>query len=420
MTTLMVIAGAVIVVATFVLIIKKYETRLVLFLSGMLMCLIGGTLASGTTAFVKEFTNAGLVPTICTVLGFSYVMEYTGCSANMVNVISSGLKKVPAIIVPGAVMVTFFINIALPSAAGCAAAVGALLIPALIRTGVHPAMAASAVFLGTWGSTLSPGLMFNPQVAQLAGTDVMSVIMLFYKQAIAAAVVAALVLTLIGKLRHENSGYVPEKEIEEEKGMKVNYLYAILPVIPLVLLVLGSKQVAVIPEISVPVAMIIGVAIGFVVCRPNAKEATKRFFRGTGDGMCDVVGLIAAAACFTAGMKAIGLTGALIDAMKSSQQIAQVAAAYGPFIIGAISGSGNAAALAFNGAVTPFANDFGYGIAELGSMCQIGAGLGRCMSPVAGAGIILAKMAGINPMELAKHNAIPTIIAAFIVMVTLL
>ena len=41
------------------------------------MCFIGGKLGAGTTAFVKELTNPGLVPTICTVLGFSYVMEYT-------------------------------------------------------------------------------------------------------------------------------------------------------------------------------------------------------------------------------------------------------------------------------------------------------------------------------------------------------
>ena len=416
----MVFAGIVIVIATFVLIIRQFETRLVLFLSGMLMCLIGGTLAAGTTAFINEFTNAGLVPTICTVLGFSYVMEYTSCSSHMVYCISSALKRVPIIIIPGAVMVTFLVNIALPSAAGCAAAVGALLIPALIRTGVHPAMAASAVFMGTWGSTLSPGLMFNPQVAQLAHMDVMSVIAVFYRQALLAALAAAIILAVIAKFLKENKGYVSPEDIEDKADFKVNYFHAILPIIPLVLLVLGSKQLAVIPEISVPVAMLIGVAIGFVVVRPDVKEATKRFFRGTGDGMCDVVGLIAAAACFTAGMKAIGLTDALIEAMKSSQQIAQVAAAYGPFLIGAISGSGNAAALAFNGAVTPFANDFGYGIAELGSMAQIGAGLGRCMSPVAGAGIILARMAGVNPMELTKRNAIPAIIAVFIVMITLL
>ena len=416
----MVIAGMVIVIATFVAIIKKFETRLVLFLSGILMCLIGGNIPAGTTAFVKELTNAGLVPTICTVLGFSYVMEYTGCSSNMVYCISSLLKKFTFIIIPGTVLVTFFINIALPSAAGCAAAVGALLIPALIRSGVHPAMAGSAVFLGTWGSVMSPGLMFNPQVAEIAGVDIMTVIGTFSLQVVIAAVIAACILTGIAVFRKENKGYEAQEIGEEKDEFKVNYLYAIIPVIPLVLLVIGSKQVQLISEISVPVAMLVGTAIGCIVVRPNVKEATKKFFRGTGDGMCDVVGLIAAAACFTAGMKTIGLTGALIEAMKSSQQIAQIAAAYGPFLIGAVSGSGNAAALAFNGAVTPHAADFGYGIVELGSMAQIGAGLGRCMSPVAGAGIILAKMAGVAPMELAKRNALPTIVAALVVMVTLL
>lgn len=416
----MVIAGMVIVIATFVAIIKKFETRLVLFLSGILMCLIGGNIPAGTTAFVKELTNAGLVPTICTVLGFSYVMEYTGCSSHMVYCISSLLKKFTFIIIPGTVLVTFFINIALPSAAGCAAAVGALLIPALIRSGVHPAMAGSAVFLGTWGSVMSPGLMFNPQVAEIAGVDIMTVIGTFSLQVVIAAVIAACILTGIAVFRKENKGYEAQEISEEKDEFKVNYLYAIIPVIPLVLLVIGSKQVQLISEISVPVAMLVGTAIGCIVVRPNVKEATKKFFRGTGDGMCDVVGLIAAAACFTAGMKTIGLTGALIEAMKSSQQIAQIAAAYGPFLIGAVSGSGNAAALAFNGAVTPHAADFGYGIVELGSMAQIGAGLGRCMSPVAGAGIILAKMAGVAPMELAKRNALPTIVAALVVMVTLL
>lgn len=416
----MVIAGIVIVVATFIAIIKQFETRLVLLLSGLLMCFIGGQLGAGTTAFVKELTNPGLVPTICTVLGFSYVMEYTKCTEHMVYFISAGLKKMTKIIIPGAVIITFLINIALPTAAGCAAAVGALLIPALIRSGVHPAMAGSAIFLGTWGSALSPGLMFNPQVAQLAGEDVMTVIASFSMQAIIGIVVAAILLNIVAIVKKEHTGYVLKDANEEGKEFKVNYLYAIIPIVPLVLLVLGSKQVAVIPEISVPVSMLIGTAIGIIAVRPNVTDAVKKFFRGTGDGMCDVVGLMAAAACFTAGMQYIGLTSALIDGMKNSQQIAQIGAAFGPFLLAVISGSGNAAALAFNGAVTPHAGDFGYGIMQLGSMAQLGAGIGRSMSPVAGAGIIIAGLAGINPMEMAKRNAIPCIIATVVIMLLLL
>lgn len=406
---------------TFGAIIKNYETRLSLFVAGIIMCFIGGNVVAGVDAFIKELTNAGLVPTICTVLGFSYVMEYTTCSRHMVYLISSILKKCKFLLIPGAVIITFFINIALPSAAGCAAAVGVLLIPSLIYAGVHPAMAASAVFLGTWGSVMSPGLMFNPQVAQLAGTDVMTVIGTFSLQTIIAAVAAAIILTVIAFIKKENTGYiVNDSEKKEAEEFHLNYLYAVIPILPLVLLIIGSKQLHIIPEISVPVAMIIGTAVSFVIVRPNIQQATKKFFKGMGDGMCDVVGLIAAAACFTAGMTVIGLTGALIDVMKNSSQIAQVVSAFGPFFIGVISGSGNAAALAFNGAITPHAADFGYGIIELGSMAQIGAGLGRCMSPVAGSAIIIAKMANINTMELTKRNFLPTIAATVIIMLLLL
>lgn len=37
----MLLVGGLIVILTFVLIVKKYEARLVLFLAGLLMCLIG-------------------------------------------------------------------------------------------------------------------------------------------------------------------------------------------------------------------------------------------------------------------------------------------------------------------------------------------------------------------------------------------
>ena len=38
------------------------------------------------------------------------------------------------------------------------------------------------------------------------------------------------------------------------------------------------------------------------------------------------------------------------------------------------------------------------------------------MSPVAGAGIIIAGLAGINPMEMAKRNAVPCIVATVVIM----
>ena len=428
--------GLAIVVVTFYLIYKNYEARLVLALSGLVMAFIGqvvvgtnGGVSAAVDAFVKQLVNGGLVPTIVTVMGF--VMTFTKCSDHLVNLLVKPLARVPVIVIPGAVIITWLLNIVLPSAAGIAAAVGVLLIPALIALKVRPVMAAAAVFIGTWGS-VSPGLMFNPQIADIAfkakeipAPDAMIVIMQEALPCAIGALVAAICLTIICIVLKEGVGSteivkeLPEGE-EIQKDFKVNPIKAIIPIIPLALLVLASKQVGVLPTkaFSVPVCMLIGTAIGLIVALVNKQkigDASKKFCRGAGDGFCDVVILIAAAAMFASGMKAIGLTGALVDAMKGSQSVAMFAAAAGPFVMAAISGSGNAAALAFNQAITPNAADFGLTIVQLGAVAQIAAGLGRSMSPVAGGVIILAGIAGVNPMEVVKRTAIPAIVALIVV-----
>lgn len=423
--------GLAIVVVTFYLIYKNYEARLVLALSGLVMAFIGqvvvgtnGGVSAAVDAFVKQLVNGGLVPTIVTVMGFGYVMTFTKCSDHLVNLLVKPLARVPVIVIPGAVIITWLLNIVLPSAAGIAAAVGVLLIPALIALKVRPVMAAAAVFIGTWGSVVSPGLMFNPQIADIAfkakeipAPDAMIVIMQEALPCAIGALVAAICLTIICIVLKEGVGStkivkeLPDGE-EIQKNFKVNPIKAIIPIIPLALLVLASKQVGVLPTkaFSVPVCMLIGTAIGLIVAlfsKQKIGEASKKFCRGAGDGFCDVVILIAAAAMFASGMKAIGLTGALVDAMKGSQSVAMFAAAAGPFVMAAISGSGNAAALAFNQAITPNAADFGLTIVQLGAVAQIAAGLGRSMSPVAGGVIILAGIAGVNPMEVVKRTARP-------------
>ena len=407
--------GLLIVVVTFYFIIKNYETRMVLFLSGVLMATLSGELVPAINAFIKQFNNVGLVNTICTVLGFSYVMSYTKCADHLIAVVTGVLKHCRFVIVPAAMIVTFCLNIALPSAAGVSAAVGTLLIPLLLAMRVTPAMAGSAVFLGTWGSVLSPGLMFNPMIAEMAKTDVMSVIISIAPSVMVGMLVAVGMLTLICFVLKEGAGsYQGELNVQLPEGLKVNYLYAMVPVLPLVLLVISSEQVAWIPYVSVPQAMICGTVVGLVLTRKSPGEGSKKFFRGAGDGFCDVVGLMAAAATFCAGMQSIGLTDAMIDMMKESKSIAQVAAAASPFTMAMVSGSGNAAGVAFIGSVVPHAEEFGYTIIELGGMAEIAGAIGRSMSPVAAGAVICAKLAGVNPMELAKRNALPTILATIV------
>ncbi len=424
--------GGLIVILTFAAIIKRYETRMVLFLSGALMALLSGKLPAVFTAFSKAMVNEGLVPVICTVMGFAFVMKYTKCDAHLVHLLATPLTKARSILIPGTVIVTFAINIALPSAAGCAAAVGAILIPTLMSAGVHPAIAASAVLAGTWGSAFNPGNAHNPFIAKLAGiTDPMVVIAGHTMASLAGAVVVAAALTAVAIMRKEDRGYEGAVLAQNEATkFEVSIIKAIVPVIPLLLLVAGSfgklfPKVAAFKAIhafTVPEAMIAGVFLGFLVSfkEINTADVSKQFFSGMGEAYASVIGIIIGAAVFNEGMKLIGLTGALIEFMKHSESIAKIAATFGPFIVAVLSGSGDAATLAFNGAITPHAKQFGFEILPMGSTAFLTGALGRSMSPVAGAAIVCAALASVNPMEITKRNALGMVLAAIVVMFILL
>jgi DcuC family C4-dicarboxylate transporter len=56
----------------------------------------------------------------------------------------------------------------------------------------------------------------------------------------------------------------------------------------------------------------------------------------------------------------------------------------------------------------------------MGSMASLGSALGRTMSPITGATIICAGIAGVNPMEVAKRNAPGMVVAMIVAMLVLL
>ena len=203
------------------------------------------------------------------------------------------------------------------------------------------------------------------------------------------------------------------------ENFNVNYLKALVPVIPLVLLILSSKQVGILPEMSVALSMVLGVVIALVITWSNAQKVCVQFFDGMGSAYGNVIGLIICATVFTSGLAAMGLISTLIELMDGSQSLAALSGTFGPFIIALISGSGDAASFAFNGAVTPYAEQFGMTIMGLGSLAQIAGAIGRAVSPVAGAAIICAGLAKVSPMEVSKRNFLPCVAAAIVLMIFL-
>lgn len=413
----MLILGCILVLITLFLLIKRYEARMVLVAAGIVMCACAGNPMAALNSFAKGM-GSSMISSACSSMGFALVMRFTGCDKHLINFLAKGLTKVHFLIIPGVVLATFAVNMALPSAAGTAAAAGAIFIPIMMGAGIHPAMAAAAVKCGTYGSMLNPGLAHNPFVAKIASVGVMDVIAFHYKANLASLVIAAITITVIAYMTHENKDHFAEG-LELEENFKVNYLYALMPIIPIAILLLGATKIVPMFKMGVAQAMLIGCILALAVTRTNPAELTKSFFDGMGKAYADIIGIIISAGVFVAGMNAMGLVKAFTNAMLNNPAIVKIAASVGPFLLGLIVGSGDAATFAFNEAITPHAADFGMTPVQMGSMATLGGTLGRTMSPIAGATIIVAGIAGVNPMEIAKRNALPMVLAMVVGMTVL-
>ena len=416
---MMTAVGIIVVIITVYFLIKRYDARLILLASGIIMACVAGTPMVSLNAFAKEMTNSGLIQAVCSVMGFAMVMKYTECDKHLINLMANGLSKVRPLLIPGVVLATYAVNVALPSAAGTAAAAGAIFVPLMMSAGVHPAMAGAAVKCGTYGSMLNPGLAHNPFVAKIAGVGVMDVIAYHFKANIASLLTATILITLIAYYRKEHKGYKAEG-FEAEASFKVKLLYALMPIFPIVILILGATAIIPAFKMDVPQAMIIGSLVALIVTRKNPVNLSNAFFDGMGKAYGEILGIIIAAGVFVSGLTAIGLVKAFTDSMLSNPAIVKVCAAVGPFILGLVTGSGDAATFAFNQAITPHAADFGMSVVQMGSMATLGGTLGRTMSPIAGATIIIAGIAGVNPMEIAKRNCLPMVAAMIVGMLFLL
>jgi len=413
--------GFAIILITIYCLMKQYETRLVLFVSGVIMAIISGNLMVAFDAFSKSMKNANLIEPIIAAMGFAMVLQITKCDQHLIYLLAKSLKNLGPALVPGAVLATALVNTSITSAGGCSAAVGAILIPVLIGSGVHPAMAAAAVFAGTYGSPmLNPGFGQIAIVADVAHSTPIDVISNHYHVVLILGLITAASLTIVAFIKGEHKGYHSEA-LDNVEDFKINYIMAFVPMLPLIILVLGSTGVVpLFKKFAISHAMLIGCFAAFLATRKNPAEISKAFFKGAGDGFATVFGIITMALVFVSGVKSLGIIDWMIQEMINTPAIAKVSATVGPFLLGVISGSGEAASIAFNQSVTIHADTLGLNALNLGSLAAISGALGRTMSPIAGCAIICAGFAKVNPLELVKRTALGMIIAVFTTMILLM
>ena len=407
-------AAIFIVLLALVALLKRYETRLVLCLSGLAMCIVAMDPMAAYNQFAKSMTTGNLIQSICSAMGFAFLVGYTKCDIHLVQLLTRPVKSLGLFLIPCSALLTTIVNAAIPSAAGCAAAVGATLIPLMIRSGISPAGAAAAVLIGTYGSNFNPGGAHPVMISGMAGIDPMQYTIDYSITYATVSLVGIIMITVVEFVlkdyRKTNPNEAVKLDIKSVAVEKVNVLFAIAPLVPLVILLLGNTYVPAI-RMGVAQAMLIGVTYTMLVTRVNPQKAFSEFFTGAGKGYGNVLGIIIAAGVFACGLRETGVVGALIEALKHANEYARVGGASGTFLMAVLTGSADAAIFAFNEAVTPHAAEFGMTITDLGNVVSTAGQLGRTMSPIAGVVILLAGMAQVSPMDLVKRTAVPMITA---------
>lgn len=410
--------AAIVTLITIAALLKRIETRLVLFTSGLVMALLSGAPQIALKAFIANMTNGSLITAICSSLGFAAVIAITRCDVHFVSLMVKPLGKLGLFLLPFCMLIASCVAVAIPSAAGCAAALGPTMIPLMVRAGFKPAIAGAAIIGSIIPSSMSPGSSHNVWVAKIANIDVMTLIVEFAPKILIVCSLNILLITLMIFVFRDYRKPDPNESAEVfevasdargELPEKPNVLFAIAPILPIVVLLLGATVVPAL-RMSVAEAMIWGSIYTLLITRSNPEAVTKEFFSGMGKGYANIMGIIIAAGCFAGGLRAAGVIDALIDTLKNSREIASYAANFGPFLMGVLTGSGDAAGHAFNQAITPYAAEFGMRIEPLGIVAALSGALGRMCSPIAGATLVIAGMTRLSPLEISKRMAIPMII----------
>ncbi len=422
------------------LLFKKYYPHAVLLFSGLIMLIIAKILnfqlpplkeATGLGFFdnfqyIKESfseTNAGVGLLIMAISGFVTFIEKIGASDALVHVALkplSALKKYPYILASLIIPIGQLLFICIPSAAGLGLLLMASVFPMMVRLGVSRISAVSVITACT-AFGVGPASVITARSVQIMERT--SVAHFFNSQ---LPLMLPLTITLMvvyyfvnrhfdAKAKQKEETVVEEKEIE----LKVPVYYAVIPLLPLIILFLFSDAFNFLPvkiNLDTTTVMIMSVFITLILELIRTRDiktvfaSLKLFFGGMGDVFKSVVTLIIAAEIFSKGLISL----MFIDGLASaSQQVGFGAAGTAIvmmlmiFMASILMGSGNAAFFAFGPLVPKMSAGLGVSTIYMILPMEFAASMGRTVSPISGVLIATAGAADVSPFDVAKRNAIP-------------
>lgn len=281
-------------------------------------------------------TLAGLGLSIMAMGGFAKYMDKLNAGRALYAVVGGPLKyiKSPYLLACMGFVVTQIVGMAIPSASGLALMMMVTLYPVLIRAGVSR-MTAVCIIAASRFFDLGPGSANCMLAAKTSGIEWAEYFLSWQMKIYFPLLICMLVCQYFtqrywDKREGVDEGYAAlqaQFAAEKEEKLDVPKLYALLPMIPLFILlifnptVIGAWGIKI--KVGVPTAIVLSVIIAMVFELIRTRKifdvmaGMKSFFEGMGKQFAVVVSLIVAGQVFGKGLIAIGAVDSLISGVES-------------------------------------------------------------------------------------------------------
>lgn len=421
------------------MIVKRYQTAMVLLMAGLSMIIFAvvcgvtgflpkGMKSSGLIWFdvidllrsiaVKQVSGIGLL--IMVAGGFAAYMDRIGAARALVNVCITPLKSLssPYLIMVFGYLIGQMLCMVIPSAAGLAMLLLVALYPILVGVGVSP-VASAAVIVTCSGMAMGPGSGTSNLAARVAGMDPI----IYFVQCQLPVVIPSLVVIAICHYfvqryydRRNDDVYTEENIKNTVEQRSVPVWYALLPPLPIALMIIFSPLTFSsirLNTISALLLVWIAVVVLEMIRRREVKEVLKDgscVFKSMGSMFTSIVALIICAEFFANGLKITGLIDALIVHAQNlglglNGMTVVLTGVVG--IVSVLTGSGVGAFSSFAALAPDVASGLGGSAASFVNPMQLSCGIMRSISPVAGAMIAMAGAVGVTPVALIRRTFIP-------------
>ena len=439
------------IVAVIYGIIKNVSAPAVLFIAGMVLLSAAAIMgispvlpiekSTGLAVFdlfekmraIFSFRTAGLGLSIMTCGGFATYMSHIGASEALVRFAVKPISKIKSayIVLALCYILVVMLQMFVTSATGFGLLLMVTLFPVLRNIGLSPASAVAIIASAAAFEIGVTQVNTNFAAAQ-SGLDIADYFLNYQAVVTIPMVLFAAFLHMVWQRRcdlkmgwhaHEHVGDTPETEEQNSTKNKKDQeqapaIYAFLPLLPFLLLLVFSKLMISTVSINLVVAMLAAVFFGMIceLIRHRDVQTTTagfdEFLSGMGVMFGSVVGLIIAAEMFAQGLKQIGA----IDTLLASAQFFGVGAdammlvMVGLIIAAAlIMGSGNAAFLSFATLVPDIAKKYSMPAVLMLLPMNFAASIGRSMSPISAVIIATSGMAKISPFDVVKRTVVPMV-----------